>query len=185
MPKKSREAEIIEVEPEPEPEPEIKISKRTGKPVRPLTEAQKANLAKGREKAIATRKALIEGIDLEKRAENIKRAKEEVHRAKIDAQKKKYEEAVKDFDDEPVKPVPIIKKDKKVKKKVIKYVEESSSDSDSEEEVIIKKKKKERPPPAPTPEPSIPEQITRQNLRSKLEAEQSNSFAKLMMPSYF
>jgi hypothetical protein len=185
MPKKSREADIIEVE--PEPEPEIKISKRTGKPVRPLTEAQKDNLAKGREKAIATRKALIQGIDLEKRAENIKKAKEEVHRAKIEAQKKKYDEAVKDFDDEPepVKPVPIIKKDKKVKKKVIKYVEESSSDSDSEEEVIIKKKKKERPPPAPAPEPSIPEQITRQNLRSKLEAEQSNSFAKLMMPSYF
>ena len=185
MPKKSREAEIIEVE--PEPEPEIKISKRTGKPVRPLTEAQKANLAKGREKAIATRKALIEGIDLEKRAENIKRAKEEVHRAKIESQKKKYDEAVKDFDDEPepVKPVPIVKRDKKVKKKVIKYVEESS-DSDSEEEVIIKKKKKDKaPPPTPTPEPSIPEQITRQNLRSKLEAEQSNSFAKLMMPSYY
>ena len=183
MPKKSREAEIIEVEPEPEPEPEIKISKRTGKPVRPLTEAQKANLAKGREKAIATRKALIEGIDLEKRAENIKKAKEEVHRAKIESQKKKYEEAVKEFDDEPepVKPVPIVKKDKKVKKKVIKYVDESSSDSDSEEEVIVRKKKKDKAPP----EPSIPEQITRQNLRSKLEAEQSNSFAKLMMPSYF
>ena len=183
MPKKIREAEVIEVE--PEPEPEIKISKRTGKPVRPLTEAQKTNLAKGREKAIATRKALIEGIDLEKRAENIKKAKEEVHRAKVEAQKKKYDEAVKDFDDEPepVKPVPIIKKDKKVKKKVIKYVEESSSDSDSEEEVIVRKKKKDKVPPAP--EPSIPEQITRQNLRSKLEAEQSNSFAKLLMPSYF
>tara|TARA_B110001450_G_scaffold44681_1_gene41239 strand:- start:14502 stop:15041 length:540 start_codon:yes stop_codon:yes gene_type:complete len=179
MPKKLS-SDIIEVE--PEPEPEIKISKRTGKPVRPLTEAQKVNLAKGREKAIATRKALIEGIDLEKRAENIKKAKEEVHRAKIESQKKKYEEAVNDFNEE-TESAPKPKAEKKIKKKVIKYVEESSSDSE-EEEVIIRKKKKDKPA-SPAPEPPIPEQVSRDNLRKKLQDEQSASMAKLMMPSYF
>ncbi len=181
MPKKLS-SDIIEVE--PEPEPEIKISKRTGKPVRPLTEAQKVNLAKGREKAIATRKALIEGIDLEKRAENIKKAKEEVHRAKIESQKKKYEEAVRDFDEE-TEPAPKPKAEKKIKKKIVKYVEESSSDSDEEEEVIIRKKKRDKAPQQPAPEPPIPEQVSRDNLRKKLQDEQSASMAKLMMPSYF
>lgn len=179
MPKKLS-SDIIEVE--PEPEPEIKISKRTGKPTRQLTELQKENLRKGREKAVTTRKALIEGIDLEKRAENIKKAKEEVHRAKIESQKKKYEEAVKEFDEE-TEPAPKPKAEKKIKKKVVKYVEDSSSDGDSEEEIIIKKKKKDKVPPAP--EPPIPEQVSRDNLRKKLQDEQSASMAKLMMPSYF
>jgi hypothetical protein len=85
MPKKSK---IIEV-PVPEPEPieekkeDIKISKRTGKPTRPLTELQMETLRKGRELAVAKRKQLIEGIDLEKRALDIKKAKDEM-KEKID-----------------------------------------------------------------------------------------------------
>ena len=51
MPKKIVEEEVYEPEPELETENEnepIRISKRTGKPVRPLTELQKETLAKGR-----------------------------------------------------------------------------------------------------------------------------------------
>ena len=183
MPRKVKveEPEIVEVE--REPEPKLNISKRTGKPKRQLTELQKENLRKGREKAVATRKALIEGIDLEKRAENIKKAKEEVHRAKIESQKKKYEDAVKDFD-EKIEPVPKPKAEKKIKKKIVKYVEESSSDDSEEEEVIIRKKKKDKPAP-PAPEQPVPEQVSRDNLRKKLQDEQSASMARMLAPSYF
>ena len=80
MPKKSK---IVVQEPEPEPvieekAEEIKISKRTGKPVRPLTALQMETLRKGRELAVAKRKQLIEGVDLEKRASDIKKAKDEL-----------------------------------------------------------------------------------------------------------
>lgn len=77
MPKKSK---IVEV-PVPEPEiieekkEEIKISKRTGKPTRPLTELQMETLRKGRELAVAKRKQLLEGIDLEKEHKTSRRRK--------------------------------------------------------------------------------------------------------------
>ena len=53
MPKKVIQEEIYNPEPELEVEEKpIKISKRTGKPVRPMTEKQKENLTKGRQIAI-------------------------------------------------------------------------------------------------------------------------------------
>ena len=67
MPKKTiiEEPQIIENEPEEpeEIEPPVKISKRTGKPTRALTDKQKETLAKGRAIAVAKKKALIEGVD--------------------------------------------------------------------------------------------------------------------------
>ena len=73
MPKKIIEEEIYEPEPEIEVKSEpIKISKRTGKPVRAMTEKQKENLAKGREIAIEKKKALNAGVDLERKAKVIK-----------------------------------------------------------------------------------------------------------------
>ena len=130
--------ELIEETPEPsEPsEPEINISKRTGKPLRPMTEKQKENLAKGRILAVQRRKEMVVGIDLKNRAENIKKAKEDIHNAKIANHKKSYEDAIKDdkIEEQP-------KKEKKIKKKVIKYIEESSSDSEEEEEIIVKQKR--------------------------------------------
>ena len=52
MPKKVKQSEVYEDVEEVElmeevPEPEIKISKRTGKPVRPMTAKQMDNLNKG------------------------------------------------------------------------------------------------------------------------------------------
>ena len=105
MPKKSK---IVVQEPAPEPvieekPEEIKISKRTGKPVRPLTELQMETLRKGRELAVAKRKQLIEGVDLEKRALDIKKAKDEMklerdtkQQLQLKHQKKIYDEAVSD-----------------------------------------------------------------------------------------
>jgi len=127
MPKKIK--EIVEEyespeEDEPEPEPEIKISKRTGKPVRPLTEKQKESLAKGRELAIAKRKELLVGVDLAKRAETIKKAKEELRKARnqklqdrLDNQKKEYEDAINEgIEEEEEKPAKAVKAEKTEKK---------------------------------------------------------------------
>ena len=124
MPKKVKQTEVYEDVEQPEvieetPEPEVKISKRTGKPLRPMTEKQKENLAKGRVLAVQRRKEMVVGIDLKNRAENIKKAKEELHNAKIANHKKSYEDAIKD-DEVEAQP----KKEKKIKKKVIKHIEE-------------------------------------------------------------
>jgi hypothetical protein len=183
MPKKVKQTEVTEVYEDVEqpesteetPEPEVKISKRTGKPLRPMTEKQKENLAKGRVLAVQRRKEMVEGIDLKKRAENIKKAKEDLHNAKIANHKKSYEDAIKD-DEVEAQP----KKEKKVIKKVIKYVEESSSDSEEEEEIIIKKKKKNK-----QKEEDLSHQILRQKLKTNLDEVKSNSMQQLMMPSYF
>jgi hypothetical protein len=205
MPKKSK---IIEV-PVPEPEPIeekkeeiIKISKRTGKPTRPLTELQMETLRKGRELAVAKRKQLIEGIDLEKRALDIKKAKDEMklerdtkQQLRLKHQKKIYDEAVndalKDSENIQKEEEPVKEPKKKIKKKVIKYVEESSSSSSSdseseEEEIIVKKKKnKDKYRKAEIEPKTIQQEITRQNLRKNLEDIHSASMAAMMAPSYF
>ena len=207
MPKKSK---IVEV-PVPEPEiieekkEEIKISKRTGKPTRPLTELQMETLRKGRELAVAKRKQLLEGIDLEKRAQDIKKAKDEMklerdtkQQLRLKHQKKIYEEAVSEAlkdnetvkkEEEPVK-AHVKESKKKIKKKVIKYVEESSSsssESEEEEEIIVKKKKssKDKHRKEEIEPKNIQQEITRQNLRKNLEDIHSASMMAMMSPSYF
>lgn len=207
MPKKSK---IVEV-PVPEPEiieekkEEIKISKRTGKPTRPLTELQMETLRKGRELAVAKRKQLLEGIDLEKRAQDIKKAKDEMklerdtkQQLRLKHQKKIYEEAVSEAlkdnetvkkEEEPVKAT-VKESKKKIKKKVIKYVEESSSsssESEEEEEIIVKKKKssKDKHRKEEIEPKNIQQEITRQNLRKNLEDIHSASMMAMMSPSYF
>jgi len=183
MPKKVKQTEVTKVYEDEEqfelieetPEPEIKISKRTGKPLRAMTEKQIDNLNKGRKLAIQRRKEMVEGIDLKNRAENIKKAKEDIHNAKIANHKKSYEDAIKDdkIEEQP-------KKEKKIKKKVIKYIEESSSDSEEEEEIIVKKKKKNK-----EKDEDLSHQILRQKLKNNLDEVKSNSMQQLMMPSYF
>jgi len=189
MPKKVKQSEVYEDVEQVElmEEPEVKISKRTGKPVRPMTEKQIENLNKGRQMGIQRKKEMSEGIDLAKRAENIKKAKEEIHNAKIANHKKSYEEAVKDDEDDEKKylnnPHPIPeqpKKEKKIKKKVIRYVSASSSSESEEEEIIIKKKKKNK-----QKEEDIPHQVLRQKLRNNLDEIKSSSMQQLLMPSYF
>jgi len=207
MPKKSKiEVQEPALEPVIEEKPEeIKISKRTGKPVRPLTALQMETLRKGRELAVAKRKQLIEGVDLEKRALEIKKAKDEMklerdtkQQLRLKHQKKIYDEAVSDAlkdkvaveKEEEVNKEPVKEAKKKIKKKVIKYVEESSSSSSSEseeeEEIIIKKKKNKDKNRKEEIEPkNIQQEITRQNLRKNLEDIHSASMMAMMSPSYF
>lgn len=183
------ELEEPELKEEKKPEPEIRISKRTGKPVRELSELQKETLAKGRALALQKKKELNEGVDKERKAEALRKAKEEMrlHRdtkqqLKIASQKKAYEDALKESledEEENKKPQPP-KKEKKIKKKVVKYVEASSDSDSEEEEIIVRKKKKDKPK-----EEDIPQQVLRQRLRNNLEEVKSNSMAQLMMPSYF
>ena len=183
------ELEEPELKEEEKPEPEIRISKRTGKPVRELSTLQKETLAKGRALALQKKKELNEGVDKERKAEALRKAKEEERlerdtkqQLKIARQKKAYDDALKEVMEE-VTPSPAEqppKKEKKIKKKVVKYVE-ASSDSDSEEEEIIVRKKKNNKPK----EEDIPQQVLRQRLRNNLEEVKSNSMAQLMMPSYF
>lgn len=188
-------------EEEPEPEPEIRISKRTGKPVRPMTELQKETLAKGRALALQKKKELNEGVDKERKAEALRKAKEEIRlerdtkqQLKIASQKKAYEDALQDVLKEDEDKTAPPKKEKKIKKKVVKYVEDSSSDSDSEEEEIIVRKKKrddrvtrkeKNTRTQQQEDADIPQQVLRQRLRSNLDEVKASSMAQLMMPSYF
>ena len=181
MPKKSKNPTDIVQEYEPEPELDekpIKISKRTGKPVRELSELQKETLRKGRELAVAKRKELIVGIDLEKRALNIKKAREDIQNAKLAKQKKMYEDAVEedaDNNEEEVKP----EKKEKQKKKIIKYIEESSDSG--EEEIIYKKKKKNREKTTN----ELEENVAKHELKKRLEDVRSSSLSQMLMPSYY
>jgi hypothetical protein len=178
MPKKVIQEEIYNPEPELEVEEKpIKISKRTGKPVRPMTEKQKENLTKGRQIAIEKKKELNAGVDLERKARMIKEARNIRQQEKIAQQKKMYEDAVKeDADDEEV----IQPKKEKKKKKVVKYIEESSSDSE-EEEIIYKQKKKIREKTTS----ELEENVAKNELKKRLEDVRSSSLSQMLMPSYY
>lgn len=183
MPKKIVEDQMYDPEPELETENEIepepiRISKRTGKPIRPLTELQKETLAKGRAIGVQKKKELVEGID----KNVIKKHKEEIHRQKVEKNKQIYEDALKqtEKEEEETPPAPPQKNERKIKKKVIKYVEASSSDSE-EEEVIVRRRRKEKK----ERDDDIPEKILRQKLKNNLEDIKANSLSQMLMPSYY
>jgi hypothetical protein len=178
MPKKIVE-EVYDPEPELENENEIepiKISKRTGKPVRALTELQKETLAKGRAIGVQKKKELVEGID----KDIIKKHKEEIHKKKVEKNKQIYEDALKETKEEEEVPPPPEKKERKIKKKVIKYVEASDSESE-EEEVIIRRRRKE----VKHRDDDIPENILRQKLKNNLQDIKASSLSQMLMPSYY
>jgi len=178
MPRKVKTApEIIEIIEKP-----VEISKKTGKPKKKLTELQLETLRKGRELAVEKRKQMVEGIDLNKRAEMMKLAKEEKREAKNILQNKALKDAKENYikeviesDDEIIK-----KKTKKTKKKIVKYIEESSSDSDSSAgEVIIRKKKKD------VKKSELIEKSSVDILKKQLDSERNSDVNDFMKPSYF
>jgi len=187
MPKKIVEEDVYQPELETELEPEpIRISKRTGKPVRPLTELQKETLSKGRAIGVQKKKELVEGMD----KNVIKKHKEEIHRQKVEKNKQIYEDALKQTEKEeeiqvvetpPPPPQKTEKNERKIKKKVIKYVEASDSDSE-EEEVIVRRRMKKEPKER---EDDIPERILRQKLKNNLEDIKASSLSQMLMPSYY
>ena len=137
------EEEIVEIE-EPEEIEEVKISKKTGKPVRSLSAKQKEVLLRGQAAAQSKRQQMKESGDFVKKLANIKQAKSDrrdIDNAKIKndilINKKNYEdELVKEQDNEN----PIRKSIKKKKIKIIEYLSESSS-SEEEIQYIFKRKK--------------------------------------------
>lgn len=159
----------------------VELSKTTGKPKKKLTELQLETLRKGRELAVEKRKQMIEGIDLNKRAELMKLATKE----KREAKNKIQDKALKDAKDNYIKEVEVEDENKKPSKskntkKIIKYIEESSSDSDSSVgEVIIKKKKKQ------VKKSELIEKSSVDILKQQLDSERNASLNDFMKPSYF
>jgi len=181
MPRKVKPApEIVEIIEKP-----VELSKKTGKPKKKLTELQLETLRKGRELAVEKRKAMVEGIDLNKRTELMKLAKEEKREAKNILQNKALKDAKENYikeviesDDEILKKP---SKSKKSKKKIIKYIEKSSSsDSDSSAgEVIIRKKKKD------VKKSELIEKSSVDILKKQLDSERNSDVNDFMKPSYF
>jgi len=182
MPRKVKTAPEIVEKPVEIP---LEISKKTGKPKKKLTELQLETLRKGRELAVEKRKQMVEGIDLNKRTELMKLAKEEKREAKNILQKKALKDAKENYikeviesDDEILKKP---SKSKKSKKKIIKYIEKSSSsDSDSSAgEVIIRKKKKD------VKKSELIEKSSVDILKKQLDSERNSDVNDFMKPSYF
>ena len=179
MPKKV--VEEIEVEDYEEQDNEVieepvKISKRTGKPLRKLTLLQQEVLAKGRLLAIKNKQDVGKISSTKKKNEIIKEEKmkaRESRQSKLQEDKENAELELEETRDSIIEPI----RTKKVKKKVIKYV--SSSDSDSSEgEVIIKKKKshkKER-------NENIVDDRAVYTLKNKLFNDRLDDMARLLMP---
>lgn len=179
MPKKN--IEEVDYNSEEDEKKPIRISKKTGLPVRPMSEKQLEALRLNRLKAVEKKKELKEARDYETKTELMRRVKEEksiIQKEKLENSKKEYEKVLED-----TPPPSPKKKEKKIKKKVIKYVEASDSDSE-EEEVIIRKKKKE-PKKEDEDAGKISQQILREKLKNNLEEVKQSSLAQLLMPSYY
>jgi len=165
-------AEIEEVEEEP-----VKISKRTGKPIRKLTLLQQEVLAKGRLLAIKNKQDIGNISNTKKKNEIIKEQTmkaREMRQAKLKEDKENAELELEETRNDIIEP----KKTKKIKKKVIKYVESSDSDDSSDGEVIIKKKKshkKER-------NENIVDNRAVYTLKNKLLNDRLDEMAKMLMP---
>ena len=150
MPRKTKDIIVESEEPESEyTEPEIlpvstNISKKTGKVKKILSEKQLAVLAEGRIKGLEARRKLSEHLNLKVKTEILKeeRTKSKIEKTKIKEAKIKKNDDIIEFNKntqleyQEVKD-DIFKDQKKIKKKVIKYVEESS-DSEADGEIIIK-----------------------------------------------
>jgi len=186
MPRKVKTApEIIEIIEKP-----VEISKKTGKPKKKLTDLQLETLRKGRELAVEKRKQMVEGIDLNKRTELLKLAKEEKRVAKNILQNKTLKDAkenyIKEVEDEIIEKIKKPSKSKNTKK-IIKYIEKSSSsDSESDSsvgEVIIRKKKKDINKKEVKSE--LIEKSSVDILKKQLDSERNSDVNDFMKPSYF
>ena len=139
MPKKFIEVESsIESEEEIEldediPEP-IKISKKTGKPIKPLSEKQILNLKLGRERGLVMKNLIKENKDITKTTAYIKEFKD-----KKNSKIKENNKILNDNFDQAIKFTEPVRKSIKKKKK--KYIEVECSDSEESESdgIVINK----------------------------------------------
>ena len=160
MPKKIIEVEASEeiLESEEDEIPPIKLSKKTGKPVKKLSILQLENLKIGREKGLVVKKLIKENKDITKTTTYIKEFK--------DKKNLKIEENNKILNDNLSKEI-INEKEtvrKSIKKKKKKYIEVDCSDSEESESDGIVIKKEEIIVPPIVEDPFSTERLLRQKL---------------------
>ena len=160
MPKKfiEKEASIESEEEEIEIEEPIKISKRTGKPVKRLSIKQLENLKIGRERGLVMKNLIKENKDITKTTAYIKEFK--------DKKNSKIEENNKILNDNLSKEI-INEKEtvrKSIKKKKKKYIEVDCSNSEESESDGIVIKKEEIIVPPIVEDPFSTERLLRQKL---------------------
>jgi hypothetical protein len=141
MPKKikaSIESEELEEELEDELEDEIvldepiKISKKTGKPIKKLSTKQLENLQLGRERGLVMKNLIKENTDITKTTEYIKKARN-LKNNKIEENNILLKKELKEIIKEPIR--------KSIKKKKKKYIQIECTDSEESESdgIVIKK----------------------------------------------
>ena len=157
----------------------VEISKKTGKPKRQLTEAQRANLAKAREKSAAKRRALKDAKAMEKAEKKIKRD------AISEEKYKKQEE-----DDSRIRLAAKLKLDAEKashwsEDRIAKLMEQTLDN-------YIAKKKKMKPTPresipykaAPVPSPQVQRQRQQQQQRPPQQQYYQQPMPHYQQPSY-
>lgn len=186
MVKKVVEQEIEEIEPE-EIE-EVKISKKTGKQVRSLSDKQKEVLKRGQAAALLKRQQMKESGDYIRKLESVKQAKEdkrEITNTKIKndilVNKKNYEDEL--IKEEEIEENPIRKSIKKKKK--IKIIEYSSESSSSEEEIQYIKKKKDKSKKKQYADDNLISKSSTEILKEQLENDQISKINAYLLPSYY
>ena len=190
MVKKIVQEEIEEVEEEPEEIVEVKISKKTGLPVRSLSDKQKEVLKRGQAAALLKRQQMKESGDYIRKLESVKQAKSdkrEITNTKIKndilVNKKNYEdELVKEEEIEELKE-PFRKSIKKKKK--IKIIEYSSESSSSEEEIQYVKKKKNKSKKQQYADDNLISKSSTEILKEQLENDQISKINAYLLPSYY
>jgi len=181
------------VEEEPEEIVEVKISKKTGLPVRSLSDKQKEVLKRGQAAALLKRQQMKESGDYIRKLQSVKQAKEdkrEITNTKIKndiaTNKKNYEEElVKEDEELPTEELkdPIRKSIKKKKK--IKIIEYSSESSSSEEEIQYIKKKKNKPKKQQYADDNLISKSSTEILKEQLENDQISKINAYLLPSYY
>ena len=135
--------EEIELDEEIIEEP-IKISKKTGKPVKKLSIKQLENLKIGRERGFVIKKCIAENKDISKTTAYIKEVRD-IKNKKIEENNKILKEELDEIIEEEIKEP--IRKSIKIKKKKKKYIQVEVTDSDSESDGIVIKKELVVTPP--------------------------------------
>ena len=183
-------AEEIEEETEEIVE-EVKISTKTGLPLRPLSDKQKEVLKRGQAAAQLKRHQMKESGDYIRKLESVKQAKSdkrEITNTKIKndilTNKKKYEDELVKEEELPTEELKepfrrSIKKKKKIK--IIEY----SSESSSEEEIQYIKKKKDKQKKQQYTDDNLISKSSTEILKEQLENDQILKINAYLLPSYY
>ena len=147
-----------------------KISKKTGKPIKPLSEKQILNLKLGRERGLVMKNLIKENKNITNTTAYIKEVRD-IKNKKIEQTNKILKEELEEIieEKEPVR--------KSIKKKKKKYIEVDCSDSEGSESdgIVIKKEAIVLPPVVEDPF------NTERLLRQKLYNDRVDAITKFML----